>query len=130
MLGQLLKLADSLDRKGLFKEADELDDLTKEFRNELYNIEDNERLFHLKGLDEMMNIINKYLVLEPEPLWIAEAKNALGPTENENDYTFSACQMNTLENIQQAGVELPDPDTNEWDDFLFVLSKVLNQKLK
>lgn len=35
MIEQLLKLADSLDRKGLYREADELDEMINEFKDEI-----------------------------------------------------------------------------------------------
>lgn len=43
MYRKLIELADSLDRKGLYKEANELDDMVKEFDTELDIVEQKER---------------------------------------------------------------------------------------
>lgn len=54
---KLLKLADSLDSKGMYKEANELDEMTREFKSELDKIDIRKKE---EVIDYLMNLMSQF----------------------------------------------------------------------
>jgi hypothetical protein len=81
-----------------------------------------------KRILTVTDLIDQYLVLHPNQMWIDEARKAQGNVPMYYNM-MSACQMETIEKMEQAKIPLPSPDSDEWANFTQEILRKIDEKL-